>query len=79
MPRPANVESWFARRVVRPVHPGPRHAELLFGFLRQAGRGGNLTTDAHLAAIATETRAVIHTADADFLRFSGVKWLNPLN
>ena len=25
-----------------------------------------------------EHTAVLHTADADFLRFPGLKWLNPL-
>jgi hypothetical protein len=74
-----HVESWLERPNVKIVHPGPRHAELLFGFLRAEGKGGNLTTDAHLAALAVESRAVIHTADTDFLRFSGVRWLNPLN
>jgi predicted nucleic acid-binding protein len=40
--------------------------------------GGNLTTDAHLAALAVETRSVVYTTDTDFVRFSGVKWVNPL-
>jgi len=74
----SHVESWLARRVVRIVNPGLRHAELLFGFLRAEGRGGNLTTDAHLAALAIEFRGVVYTADTDFLRFAGVEWLNPL-
>jgi toxin-antitoxin system PIN domain toxin len=74
----AHVESWLARRIVRTIHPGARHAELLFAFLRREGRGGNLTTDAHLAALAIENRAIIHTADTDFLRFGDVRWLNPL-
>jgi toxin-antitoxin system PIN domain toxin len=73
------VESWLNRRIVRIVDPGPRHAELAFSFLRSAGRGGNLTTDAHLAALAIECHGVIHTADTDFVRFSGVKWINPLD
>ena len=75
----ASVESWLERPNVRIIEPGPRHAELLFGFLRTEGKAGNLTTDAHLAALAVESRAVIHTADTDFLRFSGVRWHNPLN
>lgn len=74
----SHVESWLARRIVRIVNPGPRHAELLFGFLRAEGKGGNLTTDAHLAALAVEFRGVVYTADTDFLRFAGVQWLNPL-
>ena len=74
----SHVESWFKRPVVRALNPGPRHAELLFGFLRAEGRGGNLTTDAHLATIAIEVNATLHTADTDFLRFPGLKWVNPL-
>lgn len=73
-----HVESWLNRRIVKSVNPGPRHAEFLFNFLRAEGKGGNLTTDAHLAALAVEFRATIHTADTDFLRFPGVQWLNPL-
>jgi predicted nucleic acid-binding protein len=74
-----HVESWLARRVVRILNPGPRHAELLFRLLREHGAGGNLATDSHLAALAIEFNAVVHTADTDFLRFEGVKWINPLS
>ncbi len=74
-----SVESWLNRNVVRPLDPGRKHASILFDFLRAEGRGGNLTTDAHLAALAVENRAVIHTADTDFARFPGVRTLNPLN
>jgi uncharacterized protein len=73
-----HVESWMARRVVRVLNPGPRHAEFVFGLLRSAGTGGNLTTDAHIAALAIEFRGIIHTADTDFLRFPTVEWLNLL-
>jgi predicted nucleic acid-binding protein len=51
---------------------------LVFGFLRAEGKGGNLTTDAHLAALAVESRGVVYTAETDFLRFAGVEWRNPL-
>lgn len=74
----SRVESWLARRIVRIVNAGPRHAELVFGFLRAEGKGGNLTTDAHLAALAVEFSGVVYTADTDFLRFAGVQWVNPL-
>ena len=73
-----HVESWLRRPMVRVLNPGPRHAELAFGLLRAEGKGGNLTTDAHLAALAIEANATMHTADTDFLRFPGLKWLNPL-
>ena len=37
-----------------------------------------LTTDAHLAALAMENQANLHTTDADFARFPGLRWENPL-
>ncbi len=73
-----HVESWLARPMVRILNPGPRHAEIAFGLLRSEGRGGNLTTDAHLVALAMEANATLHTAGTDFLRFTGLRWKNPL-
>jgi len=60
------------------LHPGERHAEILFGLLEEAGTAGNLTTDAHLATLAIEYQAILFTTDADFSRFSGLRWRNPL-
>ncbi|MGH8488528.1 MAG: PIN domain-containing protein [Gammaproteobacteria bacterium] len=37
-----------------------------------AGTGGNLTTDAHLAALAIEHGATLGSFDGDFERFSGL-------
>jgi toxin-antitoxin system PIN domain toxin len=73
-----HVESWLARSMVHILQPGSRHAELAFALLRAEGAGGNLTTDAHLAALAIEANATVHTTDADFARFAAVKWINPL-
>jgi len=42
------------------------------------GTGGNLTTDAHLAALAIEHGAELCSCDADFSRFAGLRWLDPL-
>jgi len=39
---------------------------------------GNLTTDAHLAALAIEYQAELASTDADFARFPGLRWFNPL-
>jgi predicted nucleic acid-binding protein len=46
--------------------------------LKGLGSAGNLTTDAHLAALAIERGLILHTTDADFIRFPGLKWRNPL-
>lgn len=72
------VESWLARPNIRIIQPTHRHAELLAGFLRAAGTAGNLTTDAHLAALAVEHGCTLYSTDADFGRFPGLSWTNPL-
>ena len=43
-----------------------------------AGHGGNLTSDAHLAALAVEHGADFYSCDWDFARFKGLRWVNPL-
>lgn len=72
------VESWLARPQVAILHPGERHARILFDLLDQLGTAGNLTTDAHLAALAIEHQLELRSTDADFHRFAGLRWLNPL-
>jgi toxin-antitoxin system PIN domain toxin len=74
----AHARSWLMQPQVAIIHPGDRHAETLFGFLETVGSAGNLTTDAHLAAVAIEYQAELHTTDADFSRFPGLRWVNPL-
>ena len=69
---------WLERAQVQILHPGGRHAEILCRFLNELGTAGNLTTDAHLAALAVECQAIVHTNDADFARFPGLRWINPL-
>jgi predicted nucleic acid-binding protein len=46
--------------------------------LLEAGAAGNLTTDAHLAALAIEHGAELCSTDADFARFPRLKRFNPL-
>ena len=73
-----HVRSWLAQPVVQLLEPGSNHAEQVLYLLEKLGTAGNLVTDAQLAALANDNEAVLHTADADFLRFAGLKWLNPL-
>ncbi len=70
------VESWLSRPVAVIPEPTARHLSILKGLLDMAGTAGNLTTDAHLAALATEHGATIATFDRDFERF-GVSILIP--
>jgi toxin-antitoxin system PIN domain toxin len=74
----ARVEEWLSRRHVRFALPGPRHLEIAFGLLRAVGAAANLTTDAQLAALAIEHQGELHSSDADFGRFPGLRWINPL-
>ena len=46
--------------------------------LRWTGTAGNLTSDAHVAALAIEHGAAVCSADHDFKRFPGVEHINPL-
>ena len=72
------AESWYRRSHVHVLDPGPRHLALLRALLGAAGVAGNLTTDAHLAALAIEHGLEVCSNDADFARFSEVRWINPV-
>ena len=73
------VQSWLDQPSAMIVHPGPRHLQILRELLLPLGTGGNLTSDAHLAALAIEHRAELCSSDSDFARFNGLNWRNPLS
>jgi toxin-antitoxin system PIN domain toxin len=73
----AYVDEWLALPAVQAVAPGPGHWAVLRTLLAASGLAGNLTTDAHIAALALELRAPLCTADRDFLRFPGVRVVGP--
>jgi hypothetical protein len=72
------VAAWLDQPSATVVNPGPRHLAILRGLLTSLGTGGNLTSDAHLAALAIEQDAELCSCDADFARFAGLRWRNPL-
>ena len=72
------VDLWLSNRLVSIVEPGSGHWPIMRELLVEAGRGANLTTDAHLAALCIERGATLHSADGDFSRFRGLRWKNPL-
>ena len=74
----AHVRYWLEQPVVRVPESAPDHIERVLGLLTGLGIAGNLVTDAQIAAVALEHDAVVHTTDADFIRFGGLRWLNPL-
>lgn len=63
------MTTWLDQPAAVTVEPTSRHAALLADLLRQAGTAGNLTTDAHLAALALEHNADVVTMDRDLARF----------
>jgi toxin-antitoxin system PIN domain toxin len=73
-----HVRSWFERPLVEVLEPGPRHLEIFERLLLALGVAANLTTDAHLAALAIEHQCELHSTDVDFARFPGLRWRNPL-
>lgn len=74
----AYVREWLAQPAVRIAVPQPDHWTRVETMLSAAGTAGNLTTDAHLAALAIEYGCEVCSTDTDFARFPGVGWTNPL-
>lgn len=72
------VEGWLARPNVTVLEPTGRHVALMRELLLPLGTAGNLTTDAHVAALAQEHGAELCSTDHDFARFAGVQWRDPL-
>jgi toxin-antitoxin system PIN domain toxin len=72
------MEEWLDQPSARIVQPGQRHFPILRDMLTPLGTAGNLTSDAHLAALAIEHNAQLCSCDNDFARFPGLRWKNPL-
>jgi uncharacterized protein len=69
---------WFQQQSVEIVLPTPRHWTTLRAMLTTGQAGGSMTTDAHVAALALEHGATLYTTDRDFLKFPGVRVVNPI-
>ena len=72
------VDTWLALDNVRVARESDAHWSILRGLLSAAGAAGNLTTDAHLAALTISHDATLASCDADFGRFKSLRWENPL-
>src|SRR6516225_2755810 len=71
------LQAWLALPHVHIAQPSTAHFARLRAELERLGTAGNLTTDAHLAVLAMERGYVLYSTDADFSRFSGLRWVNP--
>lgn len=72
------VLAWLNCETAWIPQPSERHDELLGELLAIPGVHANLIPDTHLAALAMEHGLILCSADGDFARFPGLRWLNPL-
>ena len=73
----ATVDAWLSRPQVVTLSPTDDHWPELRSLLERTGTAANLTTDAHLAALALEHSAELCSFDSDFARFPGLRWIRP--
>lgn len=72
------VDAWLRQSSVTVPEATPRHLQTMRDLIAPLGTAGNLTSDAHLAALAIEHGAELCSTDNDFGRFSRLRWRNPL-
>jgi len=70
----ALMSDWISAPRARILNPTDGHAAILERLLKEVGTGGNLTSDAHLAALAIEHGATLASFDRDFARFDGLRF-----
>ncbi len=68
------VDQWLAAPAATLIHPTGTHLQTLRRLLEKSGTAGNLTTDAHLAALAIEHNATLASFDGDFHRFESLSF-----
>jgi len=73
------VEAWMAESCVRILVPTDNHWIQFRRMILEGSASGPLASDAELAALTLEYGGVLYTADRDFARFPGLRWLNPLS
>lgn len=72
-----HVDRWLAHPNVRTVPESGEHWRILRGLLTESGAAGNLTSDAHLAALSISNGATLVSFDSDFARFARLRWIRP--
>jgi toxin-antitoxin system PIN domain toxin len=73
------VEQWLAVPVVW-IPPATETTARVYAKLSaQVEISGNLVQDAQLAALAIEHGVEVASADTDFMRFPGLRWVNPVS
>jgi uncharacterized protein len=85
MPTPLNpevamdsVNDWLFQPPSLTIAPSHQHWSIFKELLIPLGVAANLTSDAHLAALAIEHGARLYSTDNDFSRFQALRWTNPI-
>ena len=85
MPRPLapdvaieTVDDWLQQPPSTTIVPSQQHWSIFKEILMPLGTAANLTSDAHLAALAIEHGARLYSTDNDFSRFKSLRWTNPI-
>lgn len=73
------VGVWLQQAQVRHIGPTSGHFERVMNLMTDAMATGAILSDAVLAAYAIEHRACLYSNDADFSRFRGLDWQNPVS
>jgi toxin-antitoxin system PIN domain toxin len=72
------VDAWLEQPNVRILAPGDEHWAVLKRTIIEGRTSGPLVSDAELVALTVEYGGVLYSADRDFGRFQGLKWVDPL-
>lgn len=70
------MDAWLSLPAVITVEATAQHGRNLGDLLLLVGTGGNLTSDAHLLALAIEHGAELCPSDGDFAPFGRLRWRN---
>ena len=73
------VEEWLEQPNVRVLTPGDGHWPIFRRMIVEGQASGDLVSDAQIAAMTIEYGRVLYSADRDFSRFPGLRWVNPLS
>ncbi len=73
-----SVNDWLQQPPSLTIVPSHQHWSILKELLMPLGAAANLTSDAHLAALAIEHGARLYSTDNDFSRFQSLRWTNPI-
>lgn len=73
------ITTWLGLDIIHLITESDDHWRILRSLIKDTGTAGNLTTDAHLAALAIARNSILVSCDNDFSRFDGLRWHNPLS